>query len=110
MCPAQLKLTIGLSAVFSFPQEDIFIMRKTICCIHNGMDNTNYFLLSDVARILRCQPYQIVYLLTTRQVPEPALRMGNRRVFTIADVHRIAEILQVQMAQELQDGKEAHER
>ena len=59
------------------------------------MDNTNYFLLGDVARILRCQPYQIVYLLTTRQVPEPTLRIGNRRVFTIADVQRIDEKLQL---------------
>jgi DNA-binding transcriptional MerR regulator len=64
------------------------------------MENTNYFLLGDVARILRCQPYQIVYLLTTRQVPEPALRMGNRRVFTLADVQQIGEKLQLQIADE----------
>lgn len=59
------------------------------------MDNTNFFLLSDVARILRCQPYQIVYLLTTNKVPEPRLRIGNKRVFTLEDVHRIAERLKV---------------
>jgi DNA-binding transcriptional MerR regulator len=59
------------------------------------MDSTTYFLLGDVARILRCQPYQIVYLLTTGKVPEPALRIGNKRIFTLADVHRIAERLKV---------------
>jgi hypothetical protein len=80
------------------------------------MNNTEFFLLGDVARILRCQPYQIVYLLTTRQVPEPALRIGNKRVFTIADMRRLSEKLQVQMAQELIDTdgrmkhKEDHDR
>ena len=78
-------------------------------------NNTDYFLLGDVARILRCQPYQIVYLLTTRQVPEPRLRIGNKRIFTIADMQRLADKLQVQMAQELIDAdgnwktKEDHE-
>lgn len=80
------------------------------------MNNTDYFLLGDVARILRCQPYQIVYLLSTRQVPEPALRIGNKRIFTIADMQRLADKLQVQLAQELIDAdgnwknKEDHER
>jgi hypothetical protein len=65
------------------------------------MNNTDFFLLGDVARILRCQPYQIVYLLTTRQVPEPALRIGNKRVFTLPDIQRVAEKLQVQLAHDL---------
>ena len=87
-----------------------------MCCIYTFMNNTDFFLLGDVARILRCQPYQIVYLLSTRQVAEPELRIGNKRVFTIADVQRIAEKLQVQMAQEFIDAdgnwrsKEEHER
>jgi hypothetical protein len=94
----------------------MFVTRKTLRRIDTFMNNTDYFLLGDVARILRCQPYQIVYLLTTRQVPEPALRIGNKRVFTIADMQRIAEKLQVQMAQELVDddgnmrSKEDHDR
>ena len=61
---------------------------------------TEYFLLNDLAKLLGVQAYQIVYLLTTRQVPEPR-RIGNRRVFTIYDAHRIAEKLQVQLAGEL---------
>jgi hypothetical protein len=63
------------------------------------MNNTEFFLLSDVARILRRKPYQIVYLLITHQVPEPALRVGNRRVFTLADIHRLAEKFQTQAVQ-----------
>jgi DNA-binding transcriptional MerR regulator len=63
-----------------------------------GMNNTDFFLLGDVARLLRCQPHRIVYLLTTRQVPEPALRIGNKRVFTAPDIQRVAERLQAQPA------------
>ncbi len=53
------------------------------------MSDTKWLLLSDVARLLRRRPHQIVYLLTSRQVPEPSLRLGNRRVFTVQDVERI---------------------
>lgn len=53
------------------------------------MTNTTWLLLGDVARRLRCRPHQIVYLLTSRQVPEPETRIGNRRMFTPADVERI---------------------
>ncbi len=71
------------------------------------MNNNEYYLLGDVARILGCQPHQIVYLLTTRQVPEPALRLGNRRVFTLFDMQLIAEKLGLQLAQELRRREQA---
>ena len=63
--------------------------------------DTDFFSLGDVARILRCQPYQVVYLISTRQVPEPRLRIGGKRIFTMPDIHRIAEKLQVALAQEM---------
>jgi DNA-binding transcriptional MerR regulator len=53
------------------------------------MNDTKWLLLRDLARLLRRRPHQIVYLLTSRQVPEPALRLGNRRVFTAQDVERL---------------------
>jgi DNA-binding transcriptional MerR regulator len=46
--------------------------------------------LKDVARDLQVKPYQIGYALSIRAVPEPALRVGNRRVFQPADVRRLA--------------------
>ncbi len=64
------------------------------------MNDGDYYLLGDVSRILRRPPHQIVYLLTTRQVPEPAVRLGNRRLFTIHDIHRLAEILGMQLPQD----------
>jgi hypothetical protein len=56
----------------------------------------HYFLLGDVARKLQCQPYRIVYLLTTGKVPEPP-RLGNRRLFQPTDVHQIALKLGIEL-------------
>jgi hypothetical protein len=51
------------------------------------------YLISDVSRMLGVPPYRIAYLFTTRKVPEPPLRLGNRRVFGLADVRRVAQAL-----------------
>jgi DNA-binding transcriptional MerR regulator len=61
----------------------------------NPMD---YYLLGEVARTLGCQPYQIVYLLTTGQVPEPD-RLGSRRLFGFKDVQRIAAKIGIKQQQ-----------
>jgi DNA-binding transcriptional MerR regulator len=52
------------------------------------------FLLGDVARLLDCKPHQVTYLLTSRQVAEPALRIGGRRVFTVKDMERLEAVLE----------------
>jgi hypothetical protein len=54
------------------------------------MTINNLSLLGDVARLLACKPYRVVYLLSSGKVAEPALRLGNRRVFTKDDIARIA--------------------
>ena len=54
------------------------------------------YLLGDVSRTLGCEPYKIVYLLTTGKVPEPRLRIGNRRLFTGEDITRLATRLGIQ--------------
>lgn len=63
---------------------------------------TQYFSLGDVSRLLDVQPHRITYLLATRQVGEPSLRIGNKRVFTANDVAVIAAALKVELARELQ--------
>lgn len=50
-------------------------------------------LIGDVARRLNVAPHRVAYLYLTRKLPEPALRLGNRRIFTEADVKLIAEAL-----------------
>jgi DNA-binding transcriptional MerR regulator len=51
------------------------------------------FLLSDVARLLGVAPHRVAYLFMTRKLDEPQLRLGNRRIFTVADVQRVAKAL-----------------
>lgn len=51
------------------------------------------FLISDVSRQLNVPQHRIAYLFMTRKLPEPQLRLGNRRVFTLADVQKVAKAL-----------------
>ena len=53
-------------------------------------NDCDLYLLGEVSRTLGCEPYRIVYLLTTGKVPEPRLRIGNRRLFTGDDIARLA--------------------
>jgi hypothetical protein len=47
--------------------------------------------LNEVANLLKLQHYRITYALATHRVPEPAIRVANKRVFQPVDIERIAE-------------------
>jgi DNA-binding transcriptional MerR regulator len=51
------------------------------------------YLISDVSRMLGVPAHRIAYLFTTRKLAEPPLRLGNRRVFSLPDVRRVARAL-----------------
>lgn len=51
------------------------------------------FLISDVSRMLGVPAHRIAYQYMTRKLPEPSLKLGNRRVFTLADVQKVAKAL-----------------
>jgi DNA-binding transcriptional MerR regulator len=51
------------------------------------------YLMSDVSRLLGVPAHRIAYLFMTRKLPEPQLRLGNRRVFSRSDVQRVAKTL-----------------
>ena len=51
------------------------------------------YLISEVAHRLDVPKHRIAYLLMTRKLDEPKLRMGNRRVFTNDDAKRVADAL-----------------
>ena len=51
------------------------------------------FLISDVSRLLGVPAHRIAYQYMTRKLPEPALKLGNRRVFTLTEIHKIAKAL-----------------
>ncbi len=46
--------------------------------------------LKNVAELLKVKPYRIGYVLSVKLVPEPALRIGNKRVFSQDNVTRLA--------------------
>lgn len=48
------------------------------------------FSLGEVARLLGVQGYRITYAIRTGAVPETAGRLAGKRVFTPADVDRLA--------------------
>jgi hypothetical protein len=51
------------------------------------------YLMGDVSRMLGVPAHRIAYLFMARKLPEPSLRLGNRRVFGLADVRRVARAL-----------------
>lgn len=61
--------------------------------------NDQLFLLGEVATLLDVKPYKVAYLYLTRKLPEPKLRLGNRRVFTTADVEAVAKTLHIPIPQ-----------
>jgi DNA-binding transcriptional MerR regulator len=58
--------------------------------------------LKDVVAELHGQirPHQIEYLLANGIIPEPELRLGGRRIFTPADVRRLAKHFGVTLSAE----------
>ena len=55
--------------------------------------NNELYLISEVADRLHVPPHRVAYLLITRKIEEPKLRIGNRRMFTDADAKRVAVAL-----------------
>ena len=54
-----------------------------------------HYLLGEVAKLLNRKPHQIVHLLTTGKIPEPQQRISNKRLFTEADITRLARHFKV---------------
>ena len=46
--------------------------------------------LHQVADLLQLQHYRIAYAIATHRIPEPVLRVANKRVFQPADIQRVA--------------------
>ena len=48
------------------------------------------YLLSEVARLFKKGPHVIAYAISSGLVPEPKLRIGNKRIFVDEDIRRLA--------------------
>jgi len=53
--------------------------------------------LKDVARLLGIKAYRLQYVFVHGVVPEPSLRISGRRIFTPADVRRLAEHFKIKL-------------
>jgi hypothetical protein len=47
------------------------------------------FLLGEVARLLKRRPHQVAYAISSGLVPEPKLRIGNKRILQAEDMKRL---------------------
>ena len=65
----------------------------------------NMLLLGEAARTLKVEPYRIVYLFSSRQLPEPP-RFGGRRVFSPEFIEEIAKKLGVELSNDQTRGCE----
>ena len=54
-----------------------------------------HYLLGEVAKLVGRKPHQMVHLLTTGKIPEPQQRISNKRLFTEADITRLARHFKV---------------
>jgi len=62
-----------------------------------------YYTLGDVARLTRTTPHRIHYWIMSGQVPEPSLRIGSRRIWTVEEIVAVSERSQLDKAQEMED-------
>jgi DNA-binding transcriptional MerR regulator len=53
--------------------------------------------LKDVTQSLKVQAYRVQYAIIHGLVPEPQLRIGGRRVYTPADVRRLAQHFKISL-------------
>lgn len=57
------------------------------------MSTENLYSTAEMAGRLSVKFYRIEYLLATRQICEPALRIAGRRVWTEQEIQEVAEVI-----------------
>lgn len=63
------------------------------------------YSLKDVARLLNVRSHRVGYAVSSGAVPEPDLRLGNKRIFSTEDVRRLAD----HFGKKVKDGSEEKE-
>jgi hypothetical protein len=66
--------------------------------------STDLFSLGDVAKMLATKPHRILYALSVGAVKEPGLRVAGKRLWTMAEIAALAEVLKLRLA--AQDERE----
>lgn len=68
------------------------------------MTKTQHYSLSEVAKLLKKQAYQVTYAIVTGQIPEPEFRFAGKRLFSETDLERLRSHFEVK-----NQDKENHE-
>jgi hypothetical protein len=55
------------------------------------MTERSLYSIKEVAKILKKRPYQITYVLDTGRVPEPEVRLGNRRAWDMDEIKMLLD-------------------
>ena len=56
------------------------------------------YLLNEVAKLVKRKPYQVSYLISIGAIPEPKLRINNKRVFTPEEVVQVQSVIEERAA------------
>ncbi len=70
--------------------------------------NDDYFTTTEVASVLNIPYWRIVYAHQSGQIPEPTLRIGNRRVYLREDLLRLAEHFDISIQTPLEDKHDSN--
>ena len=65
----------------------------------------DYFTTTEVASVLGIPYWRIVYVHQSDKIPEPTLRIGNRRVYCSDDLRRLAEHFGIDLQTPLEEQK-----
>ena len=79
------------SFVSDWSNHPLYIRQGGLQCTNN------YFTLGQVSRLLGRKPHLITYAIASGHVPEPPMRISNKRVFGEADLERLARYFNVPM-------------
>jgi len=76
----------------SLKKKNIVTMKKneTLTLYRTEEQMNKVFLLNEVAKLFKMRPHQVAYAISSGLVPEPKLRIGNKRIFQADDIKRLA--------------------
>ena len=63
------------------------------------------FSIRDCGRLIGIAPHRIAYEHTQDRLPEPKLRVANKRIYTMEDCLRVAKHFGVKIHEEVPNGK-----
>jgi MerR HTH family regulatory protein len=95
LCSIDLQHLIAYHQYIRIATQILYRKTKTVWIDNMEVIVEKHYVLAEVGKILGRRPHQIIYLLTSGKIPEPAQRIGNRRLFSTEDIDRFARHFRV---------------